>query len=307
MKDELNPQSESTMTPEPKAGWPSYTMVEDRMKKIYFDFYHETYKKTNIDRKTKELIAIAASLVLVILVVEFRAFTPALLILAAALVLAFRRSRRFAALLLALGVRAELRSEGWFGNHPEPNLKAYLDLVSGWTRPVHIGYGRKEMAQAVADQILEMPYYTPMQFGNPRAVELAAVLATVAPPPISNFLFVSSGSEAVESALKLAKHYHHYRGERARFKMVTRRGAFHGVTGGALRVLGTVLPIRQMMEPLAPGTVFAESPYCYRCPVEATFPGCDFLCLRASLELADANFTARPAAAICSRSPSCAR
>jgi AhpD family alkylhydroperoxidase len=49
-------------TPEPKHGWPSYTMVEDRMKKIYFEFYQETYKKSTIDRKTKELIAIAASL-----------------------------------------------------------------------------------------------------------------------------------------------------------------------------------------------------------------------------------------------------
>ena len=158
--------------------------------------------------------------------------------------------------------------------------KAYLDLVSGWTRPVHIGYGRKEMAQAVADQILAMPYYTPMQFGNPRAVELAAVLAALVPAPIANFLFVSSGSEAVESALKLAKHYHHHRGERARFKMVSRRGAFHGVTGGALRVLGTVLPIRQMMEPLPPGTIFAESPYCYRCPLHLTYPGCDLACAR---------------------------
>ncbi|HYK87834.1 MAG TPA: carboxymuconolactone decarboxylase family protein [Acidobacteriota bacterium] len=49
-------------TPEPQAGWPSYTMVEDRMKRIYFAFYQETYKKTRLDRKTKELIAIAASL-----------------------------------------------------------------------------------------------------------------------------------------------------------------------------------------------------------------------------------------------------
>jgi AhpD family alkylhydroperoxidase len=50
------------MTPEPHEGWPSYTMVEDRMKKIYFEFYRETYKRSKIDRKTKELIAIAASL-----------------------------------------------------------------------------------------------------------------------------------------------------------------------------------------------------------------------------------------------------
>jgi len=56
------PVPNGTTTPEPQVGWPSYTMVEARMKKVYFDFYQETYKKTQIDRKTKELIAIAASL-----------------------------------------------------------------------------------------------------------------------------------------------------------------------------------------------------------------------------------------------------
>jgi len=60
MTDSVN--NSKGKTPEPKPGWPSYTMVEDRMKKIYFEFYQETYKKSKIDRKTKELIAIAASL-----------------------------------------------------------------------------------------------------------------------------------------------------------------------------------------------------------------------------------------------------
>ncbi len=56
------PDSSTPTTPEAQEFWPSYTMVEDRMKKIYFEFYQETYKRTRIDRKTKELIAIAASL-----------------------------------------------------------------------------------------------------------------------------------------------------------------------------------------------------------------------------------------------------
>lgn len=60
-KPDKTPQKE-IVTPEPQSAWPSYTMVEDRMKKIYFDFYQATYKKSKIDRKTKELIAIAASL-----------------------------------------------------------------------------------------------------------------------------------------------------------------------------------------------------------------------------------------------------
>jgi AhpD family alkylhydroperoxidase len=62
MKDPIDAPKENALTPEPHSGWPSYTMVEARMKKIYFEFYQETYKKSKIDRKTKELIAIAASL-----------------------------------------------------------------------------------------------------------------------------------------------------------------------------------------------------------------------------------------------------
>jgi AhpD family alkylhydroperoxidase len=62
MKDPVVESKENTITPESKSGWPSYTMVEARMRKIYFEFYQETYKKSKIDRKTKELIAIAASL-----------------------------------------------------------------------------------------------------------------------------------------------------------------------------------------------------------------------------------------------------
>ena len=58
---ETHPAQGST-TPDSQSGWPSYTMVEERMKKIYFDFYQETYQASKIDRKTKELIAIAASL-----------------------------------------------------------------------------------------------------------------------------------------------------------------------------------------------------------------------------------------------------
>ena len=62
MKNAKGASPKNAITPEPQAGWPSYTMVEDRMKKIYFEFYRETYRKSKIDRKTKELIAIAASL-----------------------------------------------------------------------------------------------------------------------------------------------------------------------------------------------------------------------------------------------------
>jgi len=158
--------------------------------------------------------------------------------------------------------------------------KNYLDLVAGVTRPVHVGYGRKEIAQAVYDQICMLSYFTPMEFANPPAIKLAKVLAELAPGDINHFIFVCDGSEAVETAIKLARHYHEYKGNLKRYKIISRRGAYHGVTGGALRALGTVLPMRQIMEPLAPGTIFAESPYCYRCPLHLKYPECNIACAR---------------------------
>ena len=73
---------------------------------------------------------------------------------------------------------------------------------------------------------------------------------------------------------------HYFRGDKRRHKVISRRGAYHGVTGSALSALGTVLPMRQIMEPLAPGTIFVESPYCYRCPLHLTYPECDVACAR---------------------------
>ena len=156
--------------------------------------------------------------------------------------------------------------------------KSYLDLTAGVTRPVHVGYGREDLAEAIAKQAAELAYFTPMHFANPRAIELVEALAGLTPGKINNFLFVCDGSEAVESAMKLAKQHHYYRGEKERFKVISRRGAYHGVTALALRSLGTVLTMRQSMEPLAPGSVFVESPYCYRCPLHLSYPHCDLAC-----------------------------
>ncbi len=158
--------------------------------------------------------------------------------------------------------------------------KEYLDIVSGVTRPVHIGYGRKDLAQAIYDQAVQLSYFTPMLFRSEPAEELAAELARLTPEPLDRFIFVCDGSEAVETAMKLAKQHHAYQGEKQRFKVISRRGAYHGVTSMALRALGTVLPMRQSMEPLTPGSVFVESPYCYRCPFHLSYPNCDLLCAR---------------------------
>ncbi len=158
--------------------------------------------------------------------------------------------------------------------------KSYIDLEAGGTRPVHVGYGRKELAQAGYDQMCQLAYFTPMGFANDPAMRLAERLAEITPAGIERFIFECDGSEAVETAMKLAKHYHYYRGDKGRYKIVSRRGAYHGVNGIGVRALGIVMPMRQLMEPLAPGAAFIESPYCFRCPHRLSYPACDMACAR---------------------------
>jgi adenosylmethionine-8-amino-7-oxononanoate aminotransferase len=158
--------------------------------------------------------------------------------------------------------------------------KSYLDMEAGITRPVHIGYGREEVARAAYDQMCRLHYFSPFAYANEPAVELANLLARITPGEINRFTFECSGSEAVESAMKLAKHYHYFKGDKACFKIISRKGAYHGVNGYGVRALGTVMPMRQMMEPIAPGAVYVEPPYCYRCPYGLFYPDCDLKCAR---------------------------
>ena len=156
----------------------------------------------------------------------------------------------------------------------------YLDMEAGITRPVHVGYGRQEIARAAHDQMCTLHYFSPGGFGNGPAIDLADRLAEITPHAINRFTFECSGSEAVESAMKLAKHYHYFNGNKSCFKVISRKGAYHGVNGYGVRALGTVMPMRQIMEPVAPGAVFVESPYCYRCPYGLFYPSCDLRCAR---------------------------
>jgi len=181
---------------------------------------------------------------------------------------------------LAAGIPIMDRGEGstvW-----DVEGREYLDLEAGVTRPVAVGYGRAELAQAMAQQAERLCYFSPMQFSNPPAIELAAKLAQILPGDLNEVFFASSGSEAVESALKLAKQHYYYRGEQKRYKVIARRGAYHGQTMGALSILGSVTPMRQVMEPGVPGTVFVDPPYCYRCPWgRRSCPECGVLCAEA--------------------------
>jgi adenosylmethionine-8-amino-7-oxononanoate aminotransferase len=128
---------------------------------------------------------------------------------------------------------------------------------------VNIGHGRTEVAQAGADQAKELGFYTNWAYAHPRAVELAARIARLAPGDLNRVFFTSGGSEAVDSALKLCRQYHKLNGEGGRYKVISRKLAYHGTTMGALTATG--LPgARRPFEPLFPGSAHVANTNPYR-------------------------------------------
>ena len=142
--------------------------------------------------------------------------------------------------------------------------KRYLDGLSGLFVS-QIGHGRKEVAEAGARQAAELAYFPLWSYAHPRAVELAERLAGLAPGDLNRVFFTTSGSEAVESAWKLAKQYFKTIGEPARYKVLSREIAYHGTSMGALAITG--LPsIKEPFEPLPAGGVRIPNTNFYRAP-----------------------------------------
>jgi adenosylmethionine-8-amino-7-oxononanoate aminotransferase len=148
------------------------------------------------------------------------------------------------------------------------NGKRYLDALAGLFC-VNIGYGfGEEMGEAAAAQMRELPFYINWTYAHPRAIELAAEVASLAPGDLNRVFFVSGGSEAVEAAWKLARQYHAVRGER-RWKAIGRRIAYHGTTMGALSING-IAAMKTMFEPLVPDTLHVRNTNRYHRPPEET-------------------------------------
>ncbi len=142
--------------------------------------------------------------------------------------------------------------------------KRYLDGLAGLFVS-QIGHGRTEVAEAGARQASQLAYFPLWSYAHPQAVALADRLAALAPGDLNRVFFTTSGSEAVESAWKLAKQYFRTVGEPGRFKVLSRSIAYHGTSMGALAITG--LPgIKEPFEPLPPGGVRVPNTNFYRAP-----------------------------------------
>jgi adenosylmethionine-8-amino-7-oxononanoate aminotransferase len=142
--------------------------------------------------------------------------------------------------------------------------KRYLDGLSALFC-VNIGHGRADIAQAGADQAKELGFYTNWSYAHPRAIELAARIAELAPGDLNRVFFTSGGSEAVESALKLARQYHKERGNLLKTKVIARDIAYHGTSLGALSATG-ITSLRAPFEPLTPGGCHVPNTNTFRMP-----------------------------------------
>jgi adenosylmethionine-8-amino-7-oxononanoate aminotransferase len=155
-----------------------------------------------------------------------------------------------------------VRGEGCYVYDEHGNR--YLDGLSGLFC-VNAGHGRTELGEAAARQVEELDFYTLWSYAHPRAIELAARIASLAPVDLNRVFFTSGGSEAVESALKLARNFHRMRGNGQKHKTIAREIAYHGTSLGALSATG-ITELRSQFEPLAPGGCHVPNTNLYRWP-----------------------------------------
>ncbi len=154
--------------------------------------------------------------------------------------------------------------------------RQYIDGAGGMY-VVNIGHGVPEVIEAMAAQARRVCFAHVTQFTSEAQIELCNRLAALAPPGFGRVWLVSGGSEATETALKLARQYHVERGNTGKHKIVSRWHSYHGNTIGALSMSGTPAR-RKLYSPYLLDFPHIAPCYCYRCPYNLTYPACGVRC-----------------------------
>jgi adenosylmethionine-8-amino-7-oxononanoate aminotransferase len=152
----------------------------------------------------------------------------------------------------------------------------YLDGLAGLFVS-QVGHGRTELAKAASAQAEKLGYFPIWTYAHPTAIQLAARLAELAPGDLNRVFFTTGGSEAVESAWKLARQYFRLTGEPGRYKVISRYLAYHGTSMGALSITG-LAELRMPFEPLVPGARKVANTNRYRCTLCAHASACTLGC-----------------------------
>jgi adenosylmethionine-8-amino-7-oxononanoate aminotransferase len=156
--------------------------------------------------------------------------------------------------------------------------KQYLDGASSVV-VTNIGHGNKRVARTMAEQAAKLAYAPQNGFVAPAVLELAERLSRFTPADLNRLLFVSGGSEANETAIKLARAYFLQKGEPQRWKIIGRWNSYHGNTLGALSANGH-RSRRAHYQPMLLDFPHIEACYCYRCPFNKEYPSCEIACAK---------------------------
>nr|WP_256989123.1 aspartate aminotransferase family protein [Bacillus sp. EB106-08-02-XG196] len=161
--------------------------------------------------------------------------------------------------------------------------KKYLDGASGAVT-ANIGHGVPEIIEAMQEQAKKVSFVYRSQFTSESAEKLAEKIAALTPADLNWCFFVNSGSEAVETAMKMAIQYWQEKGIQTKTKVLSRWVSYHGITLGALSLSGHT-GRRARFVPLLEDFPVINPPYCYRCPYNLEAPSCGYLCAQ-ELEIA---------------------
>jgi adenosylmethionine-8-amino-7-oxononanoate aminotransferase len=157
--------------------------------------------------------------------------------------------------------------------------RRYLD-ASGQAAVVSIGHGVQEIGRAMAEQSSRIAFAHTTQFHSEPAEKLATRVLAIAPRNFQNsgrVYFVSGGSEATETAIKLSRQYFLEIKQPSRYRVIARKQSYHGSTLGAMSVSGNVAR-RAPYAPMIPEWGHVAPCFCYHCPFDKTFPECNLAC-----------------------------
>lgn len=154
--------------------------------------------------------------------------------------------------------------------------RQYLDGCSG-AISANLGHGNERIADIASEQMRKIAFAYRTQFETDPANELAGMMASISPPGLNRVFFVNSGSEAVETAIKLARQFWWVQGRGSKQLIISRRPSYHGATLGALSCTDYAplnIPFRPMLLPVPK----VSAPFCYRCPLHKEYPSCEMAC-----------------------------
>jgi adenosylmethionine-8-amino-7-oxononanoate aminotransferase len=166
------------------------------------------------------------------------------------------------------------RADGMF--YWDVTGKRYLDALSG-IYVVSVGHNNRRVIEELHRQLDTLHFSPPIHGTNPPAVQLANLLAELAPGDLSAVKFQCGGSEVTEAAIKLARQYHRLTGSPGKYKVISRYLSWHGSTLGSLSASG-LKGRKTVNEPVAPGFLHVFPPTCYRCPFGKNHPDCGITC-----------------------------